>query len=159
MPDVDANHDGFISKSEAQSWPEFQWPWNPQQDRISFSEIEIALHANSDLQKIYQQASAAKIWQGVFNRKPIYDEASKLSQNIYVFTGELDVQTRPDEALKLQKACVLNQKLNCKIHLVPGLGHGMSKPKGPRRQKLIDATLGPVDDFFVKLLERISERL
>ncbi|MGZ3804277.1 MAG: alpha/beta hydrolase family protein [Pseudobdellovibrionaceae bacterium] len=159
MPDVDTDHDGCISKSEAQKWPELHWNWKTGQDKISFLEIEAALRADPDRQKFYQQASTSKIWKEVFNRAPLYEETANLNQNIFVFTGELDIQTRPEEALELQKSCIAKQKTNCEIHIVPNLGHGMSQPKGPRKQKLVDATLGPADDSFLKLLKEVSEKL
>jgi hypothetical protein len=40
-----------------------------------------------------------------------------------------------------------------------GLGHGMSQPKSPRKQKLLDATLGPVDESFINLLSRTASKL
>jgi hypothetical protein len=44
------------------------------------------------------------------------------------------------------------KKANCVVRIVPGLGHGMSEPKGPRKHKLLDATIGPVDESFKALL-------
>ena len=151
-PDVDTDHDGFISKQEVTTWPEFQWDWTPNQDKVSFAEIEQAQRADANSQKRFQRASTAKIWQGVFNRAPIYSEAASLPIDLFVFTGALDVQTRPEEALRLENECIALQKQNCEVSLVPGLGHGMSAPKGPRKQKFVDATLGPVDESFKAIL-------
>lgn len=159
VPDVDTNRDGLISKTEVKDWPEFQWDWKPGQNQLSFLEIEADLRANVDLQKFYQAASQSKLWQGVFNRTPIYEEAANLKQNIYAFTGDLDVQTRPQEALKLKDFCSQKQKANCEVTLVPGLGHGMSPPSGPRKQKFLDATLGPVDQSFLQILEELAPQL
>jgi hypothetical protein len=86
----------------------------------------------------FQKLTTAKIWLGVFNRDPFYKEVAGLSQNVFVFTGEMDVQTRPEEALRLQAECASQKKSNCEVTILPGLGHAMSLPKGPRRQKLID---------------------
>ncbi len=93
------------------------------------------------------------------NREPIYNEAANLSQDLFVFTGTLDINTRPEEALKLKEACLSQKKSNCEVTLVPGLGHAMSMPKGPRRQKFIDSTLGPVEDSFLNLLTQTALRL
>ena len=38
-------------------------------------------------------------------------------------------------------------------------GHGMSQPKGLRKQKLLDMTLGPVDESFLKLLDKTASQL
>lgn len=155
-PDVDINRDGFISRSEVELWPEFQWNWKPQQNLISFSEIEQALRADVNIQKEYKQFYSTPLWQKVFNRPAIYPEVAKLKQNVYVFTGALDVQTRPEESLRLQRECRRKNKTNCWIHIISGLGHAMSEPKGIRKQKLLDATLGPVSPKFIKLLESLA---
>lgn len=158
-PDVDQDHDGFISQEEAKAWPEFSWNWKSGQDKVSFNEIENELRSDVDLKTQFQKLTTAKIWLGVFNRDPIYKEAASLSQNIFVFTGEVDVQTRPEEALRLQAECMSQKKSNCEVTIVPGLGHAMSLPKGPRRQKMIDSTLGPVESSFLNLLTATALRL
>lgn len=158
-PDVDQNHDGYISKTEVNAWPEFSWNWKPGQDKVSFDEIETELRNDVNLKAEFQKLTTAKIWLGVFNRDPIYKEAAGLSQNIFVFTGEMDVQTRPEEALKLQAECTAQKKTNCEVTIVPALGHAMSLPKGPRRQKLVDSTLGPVESSFLDLLTATALRL
>jgi pimeloyl-ACP methyl ester carboxylesterase len=151
-PDVDLNDDGFISREEAKVWPEFIWDWKQGQEKVSFVEIENGLRNDVESKKQAEKLKTAKIWQGVFNRKPIYRETASLSQRLLVFTGELDVQTRPEEALALQAECVNQKKSNCEVTIVPGLGHAMSQPKEPRKQKFLDMTLGPVDDYFLNLL-------
>lgn len=158
-PDVDQNRDGYISKDEAKTWPEFTWVWKPDQDKVSFAEIETTLRAEANLSAAYQKLTTAKIWQGVFDREPIYTEAATLQQNIFVFTGALDVQTRPEEALKLKAECALQKKSNCEVTIMPGVGHAMSLPKGPRMQKLIDATLGPVEESFLSQLASTAQRI
>ncbi len=155
-PDVDTNQDRFISKSEVETWPEFHWNWQPNQNLISFTEIEYALRADVTLQKKYKQFSDTPLWKKVFNRPAIYSEVTKLKQNVYVFTGAQDVQTKPEEALRLQNECRRKNKINCWIQIIPGLGHAMSEPKGPRKQKLLDSTLGPVSPMFLKLLKSMA---
>ncbi len=103
--------------------------------------------------------ASAKIWQGVFNRPAIYSEAAALTEDLYIFTGELDVQTRPQEALLMKTTCELLKKQNCEVQLVPGLGHAMSQPKGPRRHRLLDISLGPVDESFKVLLDSLASKL
>lgn len=152
IPDVDVNHDGFISQSEAKAWPEFSWNWRQNQDKLSLVEIERELRKDPNLNNQFRRFATAKIWQGVFDREPIYRKTARLSQNLFVFTGALDVQTRPEEALKLKDECVLQKKLNCEVMIVPEVGHGMSTPRGPRKQKLVDLTLGPVESSFLNLL-------
>jgi pimeloyl-ACP methyl ester carboxylesterase len=158
-PDVDLNHDGFISVDEAKGWPEFRWDWKDEHDKVAFSEIEKVLRASAALEAEYQKASTAKIWSGVFHRAPIYSKAAGLKQSLYVFTGTLDVQTRPEEALRMGEACAMKHKTNCEVHLVPGLGHAMSLPKAPRKQKWLDGTLGPVDESFLDVLAKVAAKL
>lgn len=158
-PDMDTNHDGFISKEEASHFPtEFTWNWKPDQTQVSLEEIERYLRENKDLQNLYQSMAKSKIWNGIFNRTPLYEEIASLSIDVYVFTGTLDVQTRPEEALKLKNACVDAHKLNCEVQLLEGLGHGMSQPRSPRKQKLLDATLGPVDQLFLDRLSNLANK-
>jgi pimeloyl-ACP methyl ester carboxylesterase len=160
QPEVDSNHDGFISKEEASVFPnEFSWNWGPEQTEVSLEDIENYLRGNKYLQNQYQELANSKIWQGVFNRPPLYQKIAALPIDVYVFTGNLDVQTRPEEALKLKDTCVTAHKLNCEVELLEGLGHGMSQPKSPRKQKLLDATLGPVDESFINLLSRTASKL
>lgn len=159
-PDVDKNHDGLISKEEASHFRnEFKWNWGPDQTEVSLEEIESYLRSNQYLQNQYQEMANAKIWEGVFNRPPLYQAIAALPIDVYVFTGTLDVQTRPEEALKLKNACITAHKLNCEVQLIEDLSHGMSQPKAPRKQKLLDATLGPVDESFISLLTKMASKL
>ncbi len=157
-PDVDTNKDGYMSVEEAKAWPEVVWPWKPDQDKVSFAEIEQTLRSNPMAQKEYQTLEQSKMWKGVFDRAPIYDRAASLKEDLYVFTGALDVQTRPEEALKMKDQCKKIQKKNCEVHLIPNLGHVMSLPKGPRKHKLLDATLGGVDESFKSLLHSKAQK-
>ncbi len=156
-PDVDANHDGIISKEEAAPWPGINL--GPNQESVTLAQIEASNRANPDLQKKYQLGAALKIWSGVFDRPPLYAAAAALNQDIYAFTGSEDVQTRPEEALKLREQCAVQKKTNCYVHLVPGLGHVMSLPRPPRKQKFLDQTLGPVDSAFLELLGATAQKL
>lgn len=156
-PDVDINHDGFISYEETKNWPEFHWNFKDSTDKVSFDQIESTLRQDSNIQSQFSLLSNKKIWEGVFDRKPLYEEIASLNQDIFVFTGSLDVQTRPEESLKLKDECSKKNKLNCEISIVEGLGHGMSKPRAPRAQKLLDSTLGPVEQSFIDTLKALAK--
>lgn len=117
MPDVDQNHNGFISREEAKIWPDFHWDWAQNQTQISFSEIEKSLRSTSSLQQEHQRLSTAKVWSGVYNRAPLYSKAASLKEDIYCFTGSLDVQTRPEEAIRLRAACTAKGKRNCEVYI------------------------------------------
>lgn len=158
-PDVDKDKDAFVSRDEARQWPEFRWPWKPGQTKVSLVEIEQYLRSDSVRRSAYEKLASEKIWKGVFDRPPIYQQTAALKQNLFVFTGELDIQTRPEEALKLKDECAKQGKADCEVSVVPEVGHAMSAPKGPRKQKLLDATLGPVDESFLQLLASTARRL
>jgi pimeloyl-ACP methyl ester carboxylesterase len=159
-PDIDRNHDNFISKDEAALFQDtFQWDFKSDEDKVSIIEIENYLRSIKKLQDQFLAFKNAKIWEGVFNRDPLYQDIASLSIDVYTFTGALDVQTRPEEALRLKKACEEAKKINCEVTLVEGLGHAMSKPAAPRGHKLLDATLGPVDESFITLLQKLSHNL
>lgn len=159
-PDIDKNHDNFISKEEAALFADsFQWDFKADEDKVSIDEIEKYIRSIKELQKQYTAFENAKIWEGVFNRAPLYQDIASLPIDVYIFTGALDVQTRPEEALRLKQACEEAKKTNCEVQLVEGLGHAMSKPAAPRVHKLLDATLGPVDESFIELLQNLSLKL
>ena len=159
-PDVDTNHDNFISREEAAFFPDiFSWEFKPDQDKVSIDEIEQYLRSIKVLQDQFTAFANSKLWQGVFNRSPLYNDIASLPIDVYTFTGALDVQTRPEEAQRLQDACMEAKKTNCEVLLIEGLGHAMSKPKAPRSHKLLDATLGPVDESFVEVLKKLSYKL
>ncbi len=161
-PEMDKNHDGYISKDEALLFPlEFAWDYKPGEDRVSLVEIENALRSSPPLLNQYKIFSEAKIWNGVFLREPLYEQISTLPQpiKIFTYTGSLDVQTRPEEALRLKEACLRNHKEHCEVEIIDGLGHAMSKPRSPRAQKLLDSTLGPVDETFLLKLEETSQKI
>jgi pimeloyl-ACP methyl ester carboxylesterase len=159
VPDVDTNHDHFVSSGEASMWSEFTWFWQENDEKISFGEIESALRNNPVLNANYEKFEKSKLFKGVFRREPIYDEIAQLSHPIYVFTGELDTQTPARDAIKLRNLFLEKNKINIQVEIVKGLGHAMSVPRGFRRQKLLDATLGPVDESFKEILRKTAENL
>ncbi|MBI4041040.1 MAG: hypothetical protein HY390_04130 [Deltaproteobacteria bacterium] len=69
------------------------------------------------------------------------------------------MQTPARGAQNLQKACDAIGKTNCQITIVPGLGHGFSEPKSPRKHPLLDLTLGPVDSRFQETLFNLAKSL
>ena len=157
--DVDTNKDGAVSKTEAAPWPDFQWKFESDDDVATFAEIEAVLRADPAIQQVVQKLRTSKRWEGVYDRAPIYSQAASLREDLFVYTGALDVQTRPGEAVKLGETCRSVGKRNCEVTIVPGLGHGMSLPRGPRRHKLLDLTLVPVEESFVEMLSKLGARL
>jgi pimeloyl-ACP methyl ester carboxylesterase len=156
-PDVDKDHDGFVSRAEAASWPDLQYKWKPGQDKASYAELEGDLRADPQLQAVVTQAKSVPLYSnGIFDRAPMYEAAASLKQPLILFTGTLDVQTPPREAQSLKDACDKKGKVNCSVTFVPGVGHGFSAPRGPRCQKLLDATLGPIAPELQQLLRGLN---
>jgi len=159
-PDVDTNKDGIITREEASKWPELSIPWQDGQSQISIEEIEVMMRNYPPLQEIYHQAETAPLYDnGIFKRGSLYDLTASLKQSLYIFTGELDVQTPAREAQKLKNTCDPVGRTNCQVTIVPGLGHGFSEPKSPRKHPLLDITLGPVDVCFQEILLNLAESL
>jgi pimeloyl-ACP methyl ester carboxylesterase len=160
IPNVDTNHDGYVSKAEADLWPEFQWDWTSDQEKLSYAEIDSAETSNQDYINDYNSAEKIPLYQdGIFNRGPLYTNTASVEQTVYVFNGSLDVETPPEQSLKLDATCKLMKKKNCYVTIVPGVGHGFSPPKAPRAQKLLDATLGPVTPAFQSMLFDLAKKI
>lgn len=157
-PDVDADHDGYITRDEAARWPrDFTYSWKDGETRIALDEYAQSLRANAEYTKAIEALARSPLYSnGFWERTPTYDSVAQLRVPILAFTGTLDVMTPPRELEALQAACSSAGKRDCETHLVEGLGHGMSPPKPPRRHALLDQTEGPVDarflDFFTKTL-------
>lgn len=156
--DVDANHDGFVSKTEASKWPaEFRWSWKEGEESISLARIEAEFRANANRKAAYSALEHSKLYEnGIWNRGSIYSETASLKLPVYVFTGQLDLQTPPEQALKLGDACKAAQKSNCIVTIVPGLGHGFSVPKPPRAHPYLDMTVGPVSQDFLDTMSALK---
>jgi pimeloyl-ACP methyl ester carboxylesterase len=158
--DVDSDHDGFVTPAEAMQWEEFSWNWQPGENPVSISAIEKVLRNDPRLRGAYHQMENSPLYSnGIWNRGPIYQSTASLSQDIYIFTGALDEQTPPLQALQAEKECKRLQKVNCHVSIVPGLGHGFSPPKGPRAHPFLDMTVGPVDRSFLALVLDLGKRL
>jgi len=155
-PDVDADHDGFITREEASRWTkDFNYPWKDGESRISIDAYTAYLRSNPEYEKAIQTLATSPLYSnGIWERAPIYAQVAHLPIPVLAFTGSLDVMTPPTELEALRAACAEAGKRDCETHLVPGLGHGMSPPKPPRRQPLLDQTEGPVDAGFLDLFTR-----
>ena len=160
--DVDSNRDGFVTQLEGKKWAGlFAWDWKPGQDQVSIEDLR---NANKNDPKIKDtiktvQDSFFCSSGGKCDRGPIYDETAQFAGPIHVFTGELDLQTRPEEALRLRDVCARLNKKNCYVDIVPGVQHGFSAPRGPRRHPLLDMTLGPVDASFQRRLFELAKEI
>ena len=145
--DVDVDRDGFVSREEATKWPEVQHTWRSGQEKVSYKELEDELRADPNAQAALTAIKALPLYQeGVFDREPLYNLAASISQDLYVYTGALDIQTPADQALKLKETCVAAGKKNC-------------PPKSPRYQRLLDATVGPVSPAFQEILMELGNHL
>jgi len=160
VTDVDVNRDGFVTKAEAARWPEFSWNWKPDQDRVAIADIEKYLLGEAQRNKITDSVKNS-VWcsDGHCDRGPLYEETAALPQDLYVFTGELDLQTLPEETRRLERACRAAKKKNCRIEIVPKLQHGFNRPKGPRHHPLLDIAVGPVEHEFSDRLYRLAREL
>ncbi len=154
-PDIDADHNNFVTRSEADAWPDFTWSWLDGQTQISFNDIEADNRLKN--QAIYDAASLFPLYSGgIFTRGPNYALAAALTIPVYGFNGTLDVQTHPRELLNLKAVCDSYGKADCYINIVAGLGHGFSEPKGPRKQRYADRTVGPIDPMFMEILYELG---
>lgn len=160
--DVDSDRDGFVTKQEGERWPRnFAWEWKPGEGQVSVEEIRNASKNDPKIKQIIEATRNSHFCSngGKCDRGPIYEETVQFGGAIHAFTGELDLQTRPVEAQKLQEACKLNKKKNCYVEIVPRFQHGFSTPRGPRHHPLLDMTLGPIDPFFQKRLFQLAKQL
>jgi pimeloyl-ACP methyl ester carboxylesterase len=154
-PDVDADHDGYITRDEAAKWgKDFAWPWKEGETRVSLADYSESLRTNPDYLKAIDQLAKAPTYKGIWDREPMFDLVARFTIPVLAFTGTADVFTPPSELESLQAACTRAGKQDCETHLVPGLGHFMSAPRPPRGQPLVDMTNGPVDKDFLDLLTR-----
>ena len=158
--DVDTNHDGYVTKEEASPWPEVSWNWESGENRISYQDIEAAQRKNPQLNSDLEKRKNSPLFsRGIYTRGPLYQKTASLKSDIYAYTGALDMQTRPREALELSNACQQTNHPHCVVTIIPGLGHGFSPPKKPRAHPLLDMTLGPIDESFEELLFQLAKKL
>lgn len=165
--DIDPKRRGYITKADTINWPspillddeEFVWPWKKDQDQLTYAEIETYLKVSKKIDTIPEKAKTSSLYGAVFDRPDFYDETANIKAPIYIFTGVLDLQTPQTEALALKAACDKAGKKDCELHLIPGVGHGFSRPRGPRRHPLADLTVGPVNQNSLEELGALAKRL
>ncbi len=158
--DLDENRDGKVSRQEAAKWKEFSWNWAEGQVEVSAGEIEQSIRSNEAKKKFVQDFLSNSFYAAPFDTgRDYFDSTASLSMPILVFNGEYDVQTPASEAKILEQKCEAFKKPNCFIHIIPGVGHGFSKPRGPRAHPLFDLTLGPPEESFLTKLRDFSAAL
>lgn len=166
-PDVDGNHDQEISREELSRWAigsgdalEGATIDFGDKDKLSFAEIETQLRSSPVLKQTYDKIKNSNLYSGgQFDIGPIYQKTASLTMPVYIFTGVLDLQTQPKEAIAAESFCRQVGKSDCYVNLVQGLGHGFSPPRGPRRHPLADLTVGPVAPTFLDTLAQLAAGL
>lgn len=165
--DIDVNRDKMTSRDELSRWPseviegatEVTLDFGTK-DELSFLEIEEQLRSSPALNLLYDKIKNSPPYaDGQFAIGPIYEKTAALTIPVYIFTGALDLQTRPEEALAADQACRQMGKSNCYVNLVEGVGHGFSPPRGPRRHPLVDITVGPISTSFLDTLRQLAKGL
>jgi pimeloyl-ACP methyl ester carboxylesterase len=165
--DVDVNHDGLVTRAEAARWPPdgragglaFAYPWKPGQEQITYADIETVQRETLKIDEKLASVKAMALYKDVFDRPDLYGETAAIGAPLYIFTGAVDLQTVPTEAIALKRACDNVGKKNCYLKLIPGVGHGFSRPRAPRRHPLGDLTLGPVGSGLTTELTKLARRL
>ncbi|HCC47982.1 MAG TPA: hypothetical protein DEQ38_07710 [Elusimicrobia bacterium] len=158
-PDVDADKDGAVSKTEAAVWKgSFTWTFAEGQERVSLAEISAYLRETRQ-PFIENLKKSPFCLDGHCERGPSYAVAASFPGPVYAFTGELDLQTRPREALALKAECERRGKTNCRVEIIPGVQHGFSLPKPDRRHPLLDIALGPIGPDFLARLEGLAAEI
>lgn len=146
---LDVNENKILEKSEWRNFPELS---DFKVDNIPFQSLYELGEIN--YKKILEQYINFPLWRGdLLDGEDFYSRAAALSIPIYVFQGEVDVQTPVSEAKALSEECKKQNKTNCIIKIIPAVGHGFSKPKGPRMNSIFDATIGPMEVEFYEILE------
>jgi pimeloyl-ACP methyl ester carboxylesterase len=154
--DVDADHDGYITRDEAARWPkEFTYAWKDGETKVSIADYAKSLRDDPRLTTAIAGIAALPIYSnGIWDRPPMYAQVAALKIPVVAFSGTLDVMTPPDEIENLRAACARAHKTDCEAYLVPGLGHGFSPPKPPRSHPVLDQTEGPVSPAFLEMFAR-----
>lgn len=157
-PDVDADKDGFVSRAEAAAWPKnFGWPWAEGQEKVSIEEIAAVLRKQAEAAVAVMKADPG-CRDGHCERGPSYAAAASFPGPVYAFTGELDLQTRPREALALKAECDRRGKANCLVEIIPGVQHAFSPPKPPGHP-LVNVTLGPIGQDLLSRLGNLAAKI
>lgn len=167
MTDVDRTHRGYVTKRDASKWPsplilddvEFKWPWKKNQRRLTYADLETYLRESSGIGGTLEKAKASALYGEVYDRPDFHSETAKASAPLFIYTGALDLQTPPSEAIALNEACNKLRKTDCSLTIIPGVGHGFSPPRGPRRHPLADLTVGPISESTVTELRELAAQL
>ncbi|MDD2805793.1 MAG: hypothetical protein PHV33_09570 [Elusimicrobiales bacterium] len=159
-PDVDTNKDGLVSRAEAAPWESknaFSWNWAPGQETVSIEEILAYLR---EARRPFVDALRKSRFcsDGHCERGPSYSAAASFPGPVYAFTGELDLQTRPREALALKAECERRGKTNCLVEIIPGVQHGFSPPKPPGHP-LLNIAVGPIGPELLSSLGKLAKEL
>lgn len=159
IPDIDTNHDGIITSEEANKFPGLQLGLSETKSSITIKEMQQTQRSDKNLQNMFNATITLPATKDIFDRGPLIPFVLKLNVPIFVFNGTEDVQTRPEGSIDLATAAKQLNKDNIHVTLVNGLGHGFSEPRPPRKQKLLDLTIGPVDPKFQKMLFELGQSL
>ncbi len=158
-PDIDSDHNNVVTKAEAEKWPELKWKFATGQTQVSIASMQAALRNSPEIRMQFSRWLNAPLYQQILRRGSIFEKTAKLKQDLFVFTGKLDIQTSPIQSKQLALHCKEERKKNCVVLIVPGLGHGFSEPKSPRKHKYLDATIGPIDPKFQVLLYKLGNEV
>ena len=138
---------------------EFNWPWKAGQERLTYADIEKYLRESTGIDALLKKGESSLLYEGVYTRPEMYPETAGIKAPLYVFTGALDLQTPVSEVENLRAACKRLGKKDCFIDILPGLGHGFSPPRGPRRHPLADLTVGPVSSSLTGKFDVLAKTL
>jgi len=159
--DVDLDQDAWVTREEAARWPiHFSWDFSVGGDRVSIDEIRSHIAESPAVRQVLRNFESSPLYSdGVFNRGPIYEKAASLPMPLYLFTGDIDLQTPLRESEELMRACDRVEKMNCYLEVIPGVGHGFSPPRAPRSHPYLDMTVGPVVSRVTDLLKEFAMNL
>lgn len=166
-PDVDVNHDGFITKNEARYWENYLneiFPfWKTvtnENEQIPYKVFKESLENNPIIAKELEKFENYPLWSdGVYSGEDYYSKVVALSQDVWIYSGKLDLQTRTKESIKQKKICDEYKKKNCYLTLVKNVGHGFSSPRPPRKHPLLDITVGPFNEEFLEMMRSLAQKL
>jgi pimeloyl-ACP methyl ester carboxylesterase len=158
--DIDGNHDGFITRTEAKRWREFkdEW-WPPRRKKVTVAELWESIKRDPNLKRDYQVAKKSVLYSDVFQRGSIHEELSKLPQETHIINGALDMITPPQYSEAARIAFKIAGRTDNSVQIVPNVGHVLSAPQGKRAHPLLDATYGPIDPKCNQLLRDLAQKI
>ncbi|MBK9293306.1 MAG: alpha/beta hydrolase [Oligoflexia bacterium] len=173
--DIDANKDGNINQLEAKSWPETalfppaflknqKWDWQAK-PVVSIEEISKLWKSDLDLQKVADinfWIQRFSFWKEFATRFDAKETTASIHGDVYVFTGEFDINTPPQWSQALAKTCVSAHK-NCHVEIIPNVTHKFDPlnkvPIGPKQNVVLDQGFNPTDPNFLLKLESLASQL